>query len=86
MHKDIVKFLIIFELFLFAFLNVNAQPLEYPYAVSAEQNYETVNNAPNNNQSNMIILPNNKFEKTYIYSDQQIKRENSLRTDDKKNQ
>jgi hypothetical protein len=56
-----------------------------PYAVKAPENYATINNAPNNNRSNMIILPNNKFEKTYIYSEQQLKAEKDKRKDDKKN-
>ncbi len=55
-----------------------------PYAVKPAENYATINNAPNNNRSNMIILPNNKFEKTYIYSEQQLKAEQEKRKNDNK--
>lgn len=52
------------------------------YSVSEAQNASSINNAPNNNRANMVMLPNNRFEKTYFYTDQQLAAEKAL----KKNQ
>ncbi|MFT6835136.1 MAG: hypothetical protein ACJA0H_001171 [Francisellaceae bacterium] len=58
---------------------IASPPNSSPYSVTTRQNYSTANNAPNSNNANMIILPSNRFEKTLIYSKQQIAAEKKLR-------